>query len=199
MIASVFARPVPTAGFTNTNATITVTYQVGQSFGGGVIAYIFQSGDNGYVDGEYHGLIISNSFSGIGDVVWGTITSVTGTSEEIGYGSTNTDKIIAAIGSNSAAGLARSHIAGGKTDWYLPTYKDLLKIYFNISQLPGGSNLYGGPSKWSSSTGSDNVNGAWAIYIPFPNISLDDLLSYYTWDLDGRTINNYRVHPVRNF
>ena len=170
---------------------------VGDSYGGGIVAYIFQSGDAGYVRGEQHGLIISNSFSGTGDRTWGNDGQVSGTSAEIGYGSTNTDKIIAALGSSTAAGLARSYTGGGYTDWYLPTFKDLQKIYFNINKIPSGSNLIGGgsPSKWSSTTVSDN--GAGAICYCDSNLT-EAGLAPYSGASDARS-SIYRVIPVRNF
>jgi hypothetical protein len=168
---------------------------VGDSYGGGIVAYIFQPADAGYVAGQQHGLIISSSFSGIGDVVWGT-GAVSGTSQEIGYGSTNTDIIIAAIGSNSAAGLARSHRAGGYTDWYLPSFKDLQKIYFNINRIPSGSNLIGGPSKWSSHTSGSGTAGA--VCYCASNLTEAVLAASYSGPTDSRS-SLYRVVPVRNF
>jgi hypothetical protein len=168
---------------------------VGDSYGGGIVAYIFQPADAGYVAGQQHGLIISNSFSGIGDVVWGT-GAVSETSQEIGSGSTNTGIIIDAIGSNSAAGLARSHRAGGYTDWYLPSLKDLQKIYFNINRIPSGSNLIGGPSKWSST--SSGLSTAGAVCYCASNLTEVQIASSFTGLIDSRS-SLYRVHPVRNF
>ena len=40
-----------------TSLSSAVTYKIGDTFGGGKVAYIFQSGDRGYVEGQQHGLI----------------------------------------------------------------------------------------------------------------------------------------------
>jgi hypothetical protein len=192
----------------NCPIVIAPVLSIGEAYGGGIVAYIFQSGDHGYVAGEQHGLIISNSLSGRGDVQWGTVGSpVTQTSEEIGYGLTNTDRIIDVLNdvskTNTAAGLARSYNGGGYTDWYLPTFKDLQQIFINRFIIdPSESFLLNGPSnpsKWSSSTAINDVYSAWAVmFTSDPTTTIPQLIDCCTGPNDGRN-SLYRVHSVRNF
>ncbi|MDB4297145.1 DUF1566 domain-containing protein [Flavobacteriaceae bacterium] len=60
-----------------------------------------------------------------------TLPSVAGTSESIQTGAINTDAIITSLGSNYAAGVARSYNGGGFTDWFLPSVDELIEISNN--------------------------------------------------------------------
>jgi hypothetical protein len=125
--------------------------QVGDFYGGGVVFYIFESGDTGYVVGETHGLIaaVENQSSAIR---WHNGSSVvTGaTATAVGMGSANTDAIISVQGATEtsyAAGLARTYTAGGYTDWFLPSKDELNKMWSNRTTINttaaanGGSNF----------------------------------------------------------
>ena len=106
---------------------------VGDLYQGGVVFYIFEDGETGYVAGETHGLIaaVADQSSGIR---WynGSYVTTGATGTAIGTGSANTDAIIDAQGATEtsyAAGLARAYAAGGYTDWFLPSKDELNKMY----------------------------------------------------------------------
>ncbi|MDA9874424.1 DUF1566 domain-containing protein [Flavobacteriaceae bacterium] len=133
--------------------------QVGDFYGGGVVFYIFVSGDIGYVAGETHGLIaaVADQSSGIR---WynGSYVSVGVTSRFIGKGAPNTDAIIALQGdveTTYAAGLARAYNGGGFTDWFLPSRYEMIEMFSNKAVINttatanGGSN-FAPNSYWNS-------------------------------------------------
>ena len=137
--------------------TVTVTVAaaaIGQTYGGGVIAYVYQSGDPGYVEGETHGLIAAAGDQSSMGIQWSLgdnylTTGATGVA--LGTGAANTSAIIAAQGdpaASYAAGLARAYTGGGYADWYLPSKDELRKLYLSKDAIGGSwSALY----YWSSS------------------------------------------------
>ena len=186
-----------------------VTYKIGDIYGGGKVAYIFQSGDAGYVEGQQHGLIAAEADvnttykdawdgeSYTGTYVWSTsqakITTnadyayqeIRTTGKAIGDGAGNTKKILAkypvAIYPNSAAAVAHEYLGGGFNDWFLPSMDELKQLYVSKGVVGGYADfLY-----WSSSEMSPSV--AW--YKIFINGLLgDSIKSYFK-----------RVRPVRAF
>ena len=146
------------------------TLVIGDSYQGGKIAYIFQSGDTGYVAGEQHGLIAAtqDQSNGIqlqwynGDYI---VTGATGTA--IGTGLTNTNAIIAAQGSGSyAASIARDYNGGGYTDWFLPSKDELNQLYENSAAIGAFTNIfywssteYDFSSAWGQDVGGNQANG----------------------------------------
>ena len=174
--------------------------KVGDSYGGGIVAYIFQSADAGYVAGQQHGLIVTTSLSGIANNIWGSVgQSVNGTSLEIGAGLANTVLINDALGSGTAASLARSFNGGGYNDWYLPSYKELLQIYYNrfVIEPPSAVNLKGGEAIWTSSTGFAPTT-ARSIWFGIDYNLIADIERDLVSDNDGRG-RTYKVLPVRSF
>jgi len=133
----------------------TATVAVGDSCGGGIVAYILQSGDPGYVTGEQHGLIAATSDQS-GDIYWHASQSgVTGATETVlGKGKENTDTIISFYGSEvNAAKLCADYInsetgTGVYNDWFLPSNDELEKLHTNRVAI-GGFTEFGG--YWSSS------------------------------------------------
>ena len=185
------------SGFTLTGSPQTaVVYRelyIGMTYQGGVIAYIFQSGDPGYVSSETHGLIAApaDQSTGIGWISpWSTQDTWVpgGTGTVLGTGSANTDNIIAqavAAGNSTpssyAAGLARAHEGGGYNDWYLPSQDELNKLYLNRAAVGGFADHY----YWSSSDFDDLF--VWAQHFD-TSLQATDYKSV-----------NFRVRAVRAF
>jgi len=144
----------------NMNGKLVSTLTVGQSYGGGKVAYIFTSSDPGYVAGQTHGLIAAESdqTTDAVNVKWFPSSSFYGaTAISLGQGALNTITIIAAASgagttdlSSYAAGLASNYRGGGYSDWYLPSKEELNKLYINRASIGGFANT-GNLTYWSSS------------------------------------------------
>jgi hypothetical protein len=139
--------------------------KVGDLYGGGIVAYILQSGDPGYEAGKTKGLIAAVSDQSAG-IRWyaGSAVATGAYSFDIGGGLANTDAIIAAQGgilSTYAAGLARSYNGGGYTDWYLPSWTEANKIIW-INRLLVGNFIAG--TYWTSTQHPSEVTQAGVQY-----------------------------------
>ena len=173
---------------------LVVGFGVGDFYGGGVVFYIFESGDTGYVAGETHGLIaaVQDQSSGIR---WynGSNTRTWATATTIGTGSANTDAIIAVQGATEtsyAAGLARAYTGGGFTDWFLPSIDELAQMYTNKATINttasanGGSN-FANAYYWSST--ESGISSAW-----YKNLN-------HGYQSDGSKYGEKDVRAVRAF
>ncbi len=150
-------------GFT---ATCAVTVNpalvvVGDSYGGGIVAYILQSGDPGYDANVQHGLIAATADQSTGiqwyDGSW--VAEGTGaTATAIGTGQANTTAIVNIQGAGSyAAQLCDDLTEGGYSDWFLPSKDELNKLYLNKGAIGGFADNY----YWSSSEGLEYWWSAW--------------------------------------
>ena len=143
--------------------------KIGDSYAGGILAYILVSGDPGYDANVLHGLIAATSDQSTG-IQWynGSYTTTGATGYSIGTGLSNTNKIITSQGATStsyAAGLARAYTGGQYTDWYLPSKDEIYKLYLNKTAIGGFENYYywsssenGSTSVWFQSFGSSGIS-----------------------------------------
>ncbi|NVO21648.1 MAG: DUF1566 domain-containing protein [Bacteroidetes bacterium] len=133
----------------------------GESYGGGLIAYVLQSGDPGYDANVQHGLIVAPSDQPF-VYVWGCIgSSINGADgTALGTGNQNTLDIVAGCSEpNMAATTCENLVLNGYSDWYLPSKDELNKVYLNKAVLGVFDNF----GYYASSTEIDQTF-AWGQY-----------------------------------
>jgi hypothetical protein len=133
-----FATNSAGTAYGNERVVTTSSLVAGTSYLGGKIAYIFQSGDLGYVAGETHGFIIMNHAMGMQAAFGGynpsTGYSYSGTSMNFGTGRNNTLLLYNMTGNNASKYVYNVNY-DGYNDWYIPSYYEWNKIGPNWTSL----------------------------------------------------------------
>lgn len=139
------------------------THTIGESYGGGIVFYVY--------DGGYHGLIAATTDIGAGTNYywWNGVYKITGTSGDgLNAGDMNTTLIIASQIADNQIGYFAARVCANYSvtvdgitygDWYLPS-KYELNLLFLQKDVVGGFADY--TSYWSSSEASDDH--AWSQY-----------------------------------
>lgn len=128
------------------------TYEVGQSYGGGVIGYVDETGQHGII-------ILESTLTDIATYTWSSDSPALPTGA-IGsqYGdATNNNYLIIQGTTNSQAEDIDAYTDGGYSDWLLPSLGDMVKINENINYF---ESTYGNISgnDWMTSTEYDTDN-----------------------------------------
>jgi hypothetical protein len=165
---------------------------IGSIFLGGVIGYIYQPGDIGYIAGQTHGIIVAPIDQSVGSSYGCSGTHIV-TSSSIGTGLSNTNNILASCSDPGiAARLCHDFILNSYNGWYLPSKNELVQLFNNKTLLNTALQSIGGvpfsPLLYISSTEYEYIN-THAYYCDFNSGAVNH----------SQKNNNYYVRAIRKF
>jgi hypothetical protein len=127
-------------------------FQVGEEYQGGIIAYVDEGGEHGFI------ATAEDISTGI---KWynGSHIRIYSIDSSIGSGKYNTEKIVKEQGSgNYAAKLCDDLVLNDYDDWFLPSIDELQKLYNNRNKI-GGFDENG--FYWSSTENNSNDDNSY--------------------------------------
>ena len=192
--------PVNYEGKLNKKKADYLNVNIGDAYGGGILAYVFQPGDPGYVAGQNHGLIVATEH--FGRCIWGPSLTITGTSTNLNSGANNTTLIYNALHndldySTYAVSFVKNYSGGGYNDWFLPSTDELDKLNNATIKNNIGYPFAISRSNWSSTTvDRDNANAEYFDSNGSGDIGSDPRIAY---DVLTAYDNRYYVIPMRKF
>jgi hypothetical protein len=161
-IYHVRAYAINSAGTSYGSDIAFIALAIGDSWGGGKVAYIDASLIHGFID---------SGSDQVGGTTWGCSgTDLAGAAgSTIGTGNQNTLDIEAGCATiGTPADICANLVTGGYSDWYLPSQDELWQIYFNRVAIGG----FGVINYWSS-TEIDALN---AIRVRFDSGTITSIL-----------------------
>ncbi len=164
--------------------TTSATLSVGDNYQGGIIGYILNNTDPGYVADEIHGLIVAENDVLPYQIEWTYVNyDLIGTSIALREGLENTRKIDSACNNfpNQASYYCSNLVLNSYSDWFLPSKEELNNIYINKSLIPNFKSYY----YWTSSESS-----SYMVWVQDFNSGIQT--QRYKDDM-------YYVRPVRSF
>lgn len=133
---------------------VTPILKIGDSYGGGLVAYIDSTGQHGLIAAAEDQTPVDNAE--LTQIIWHVTRDKTAITKglKIGTGQANTTAIVTAYaGEINAAELCDALVEQGYDDWYLPSKDELNELYLNKTTLGGFETAF----YWSS---SDNKLGS---------------------------------------
>jgi hypothetical protein len=125
------------------------THAIGESFGGGIVFYVYDSGRHGLIAATTNQSTAAQWYNG-------TYLIVNAARNGFGAGMYDTERIIAAQGTgNYAAEVSANYSGGNFGDWYLPSKHELNLLYLQQAAVGG----FAGETYWSSSEAGEGF--AW--------------------------------------
>jgi len=157
----------------------TLNLRVGDNFQGGLIGYIFQEGDYLYNPDSLTGIIFDLNANELKK--WGCQDiDISGTSSAVGYGKSNTNKILNGCSDkDNAAAFCANYSIGSYDDWFLPSL-DEIKVFFKWANIP--TKLY----FWTSTQADHDYRMARAIQLDDPEKPVGDAKDRMIWICPAR-------------